>query len=366
MADDETGTQTATQEAEAAQAATDAAATEARGKLAGVMEQAGLKGEGPEDTHAPATPDDTKKTPEGDGKDDADAKDAKSQSDKGKSETDEAGKATPVELTPRQKEAARQLGYSDDEMAKLEPKELEAIERAGMRLRKAHSEAGKQAAEDKKASPDAGTAKGPDAGGDKGSSDAADEQANASKTEPLTGDDWYSDEGLKKINDSIQSNRALTATVQKMAAEIKTLREGDQERQENSFDKDSDAWINGLEQTVFGDKFGKGPSADFAEDSNEHLAREELKDKAAAFTAVAETDGKPITLSQAHDMALTLLHPDKVREQERERISKANRDRSKTPRPSRRKGTPTAATEDSEKIQNVGEAMDKAGLPRGK
>lgn len=281
------------------------------------------------------------------------ADEGKSAEDEAKTDKDKSAKdksrqsADPAPLTPRQKEAARQLGITEDTVLAMDDKARARIEEDGMNLRKARSQAPpKKAVEgDTK---DAGT-EGDTPAGDTGSSDASDD-ADSKPVEgrDFTDDDWCDNKGVEYVNSLV-----------KRLAKLEASQAESQQNTQTQVEQNRDTFFKDLGE----DLFGTEPLSEIAEDSNESLARLEVVRKAVQLQKVAKEDGEALSETEALEQALQLLHPEIVQAREKKKAKTAAEKRRKTATapPTSRHSTPTADTEDAKKL----EGLRALGVQRG-
>lgn len=314
-------------------------------KVSSLMQKIGIPAE-PDSDDSTNEPPSTKDAPP--------ATDERETSDRKKTPEPKADKDQPapaVEETPavtptaRQRDMARQIGMTDADLAEITTqKELERIEKAGLAVRRAMAKAGNQ-----QAAPEA------EAESDSPASDDEDE---------FTDTDLYDgEEGPRKIN-------ALMTQVRSQAQELTELRALVTGVETKAKTTEADDFFGSLDKS-YADLFGDGRTDDFGEDSDEALVRKEIIVAADAAKKASEASGRPLTQSQALNIALAALHPEKHAEAEKARIKAENeaerkrRQRSASLPASHSRGNPSTSASQAEADARIDQAIARVGLRFG-
>lgn len=297
---------TGSQETETAEAKSDAADAQAIKAVEAKMKDLGIPGS--DATPAQEAAGETEKVERTDEKPKADEADSKvAESDKGDKpkpeDTDEDKPVTPG-LTPSQRAAAKQLGYTDDEVAELNEAETKVLERAGDRLRRKMAEMGERLAESEAAET---APKGE--GGKTGASDAAPTDIEFAEADLAEDGDI-----LPKLNQLAAQNKDLRSKLAKLE------RDGQEDR-EAEIERSVDTFFEGLGEEYV-DLYGKGPLAELDEDSAECKARVRVMDKAAPLRRAYAGTKQSITLEQSLNEGHAIVARDQIRASERKKLKK--------------------------------------------
>ena len=264
------------------------------------------------------------------------------EADQEESPSEEESQSTVERLTNLQKEAARQLGYEPEELASLTDAEIEAIERAGRRLRKKLSELGQIQQElTQKEQP----------------SDEGEQQAAEKIT--FTEDDLTldTDVGLEKLN-------KLAEQVHELRSSLQELQEAASEAEDRAIIETCDKFFASLDPEIY-PQFGTGPLESLDEDSPEYQARLELLKKADALAAGYEQLGEEVpSQEQLLEEALSIVAANqKVDAAKREVRKKVEqRSRQRIGRPGGRERAKKPRSEEEEGFERLKEEFAKAGI----
>jgi len=329
------------QEAETAEAKTDAADAQAIKAVEAKMKDLGI----PESDATPAqeAASETEKVKPEDEKAKADEADSKVAESAKAEETDEDKPGTPT-LTASQRETAKQLGYTADELAGMTEADAKALDLAGQRLRTKMSEIGDRLAESEAEAAPKGE------GGKTGASDAPPEIE-------FTDADLAEDANiLGKLNQLVAQNKQLASEL----AEVKTDRQDEREVQ---IERNVDSFFQELGEEF--EQFGKGPLADLEEDSAECKARVEVMNKAAALRKGYAAVGESMTLNQSLKEALAIVAHDQIRASERKKLTKEldKRSQQRISQPGGQQRAPKTETSDERAIRKVREVAARRGIP---
>lgn len=263
----------------------------------------------------------------------ADDKDTKQEAKDDKPVVDTADKDDPntaKELSAREIETAKQLGYSIDEIAEMDPDVYGPIlDKAGRKYNKKMSELGHL---QQKLRADAGTTAKP-----------SEDTTKDSET-----DYTFSDEDFD-LSDEDGISGKLTKTFAAMSERLEYLESRETEREATNLADKADTFFKGLDAKEFS-QFGSGPTADLVEGSAEADARRDVTEEAKVLQMASELQGRKLGLPQAMDKAVHLLFSDNIAAAERRKITDEvyKRRRGAGNKPSHRKAKPTVATTKSE------------------
>jgi len=260
------------------------------------------------------------------------------EADQEESPSEEEAQSTVERLTNLQKEAARQLGYKPEELASLTDTEIEAIERAGIRLRKKLSELGQELTQ---------------------KAESSDEEQQATEKITFTEDDLTldTDIGLEKLNKLAEQVHQLTSSLQE-------LQEAASEAEDRAIIETCDKFFASLDPEVY-PQFGTRPLESLDEDSPEYQARLELLKKADALAAGYEQVGEEVpSQEQLLEEALSIVAANqKVDAAKREVRKKVEqRSRQRIGRPGGRERAKKPRSEEEEGLERLKEEFAKAGI----
>ncbi len=252
---------------------------------------------------------------------------------------------TPKELSAREIESAKQLGFSIDEIAKFDPEAFGIVlDALGRKHNKGMSDLGHL---QQKLRVSAG------------------QKAEPSKDTPKDGqtaDYTFSDEDFDSLGEDGVSGK-LTNLFTAMSDRIAHLESRDSDREASNLAEKADTFFKGLDAKEF-PQFGSGPMVDLTEGSAEADARQQVMDEAEVLQMASDLQGKKLGLRQAMDKAVQLLFSDNIAAAERRRITDevAKRRRGAGTRPSHRKAKPTPATTKSEQNAELTELAKAHGM----
>jgi len=263
------------------------------------------------------------------------------EADKEQSPSDKEAQSTVERLTNLQKEAARQLGYEPEEIANLTDAEIEAIERAGRRLRKKLSELGQiQQEMTQKEQP-------------------SKEGEQAVEKITFTEDDLTldTDVGLEKLNKLAEQVHAINSSLQE-------IQQAASQAEDRAIIETCDKFFASLDPEVY-PQFGTGTLESLDEDSPEYQARLELLKKADALAIGYEQSGEEVpSQEQLLEEALSIVAANqKVNAAKREVRKKVEqRSKQRIGRPGGRERAKKPVSEEQEGLEKLKEEFAKAGI----
>lgn len=268
-------------------------------------------------------------------------------------QADEEPAAEPL-LNKRQVATAKQLGYSGDEIADMDPDQWgEMLDRAGKGLNRKYSELGKLEQELKTQRPAA-----------EPSEDEEDQTTDAStardEDEDLGFD--YSDEDYREGEDTAKRNRHLAVSRSNMLA-IDRLQDQVDELVQERRNETANRFFAGLDQDVFSD-FGEGDFDELGSNSPEAKARVSLVKEAVNIHAYFANRGEPVSMTEALDRALHYNYAEDIQAAERRRLTKEAKRRAKlrSPRPTDRHTVPLPATDETGRHAQIAAVAAKHGV----
>lgn len=333
---------TGTQEAETAETKPDAAEAQAEKAIAAKMENLGIPDSDAEPAQEAAG--ETDKDERKDEKAKADEADSKVAEPAKAEETDEDKPETPT-LTASQRETAKQLGYTDEDLTGMGEHAADVLDRAGDRLRRKMSEIGSNLAESQTAE-----TKPKGEGGKTGASDAPPEIE-------FTDADLDGDGDITvKLNQLATENKRLASEV----AELKTDR---QDEKEAEIERNVDTFFAGLGDE-FTELFGKGPLAELDEDSAECKARVRVMDKAAPLRRAWAATGQSMSLEQSLNEGLAIVARDQIRATERKKLKAEldKRSRQRIAQPAGQQRASKTETDEERAARKIGEKAKALGV----
>jgi hypothetical protein len=241
----------------------------------------------------------------------------------GEGQTPSAEAEQGTKLTRTQRDKAKQLGYSDEEIKSLTEPEIKAIERGARAMSRAASSRGRELQELRNQLEQRG--KGADAPTEK---DEKTETAGGPTTvDSLPQDftfspDVFGDEG------TVAALNTLLGTVRRLETEISGIRSSAEAEEEEKLGQQVHDFFSELDADIYGERFGAG---DVEEGTPEDEHRLEL-----VSTAMALAEARNLDFGEALSRALAACCPDELRQEaarEHQRLV-AERNKAITPPPS--------------------------------
>lgn len=268
-----------------------------------------------------------------------------------KSAPDDAGKFAP---SPQQTEAAKHLGFTDDEISHMTPESAQVAEKASLAIRQQGSKLGRleQQLLKQQAAGDADAA-GKPAATDDGSQDGASRTSIADLQEASPDDSF--EEIVEKMN-------AMRGALQDMGTKLSKSETQYQESVNNEVATDVDAFFGKLDGKIYG-QFGAGPMSAVSNGTDQYKARQELLQEAKTIHQVHEDAGRDVPTAKCLEMALAIVAHAQYTEaiQQSVRDEFKPRDQGSVARPSSNASIPEAVDEDEKGRQIIREFARKQG-----
>lgn len=240
--------------------------------------------------------------------DDAGETDGHEEPDGTDGKSDPEGPEQP-ELTDRQRATAKQMGISEERLAALGEDAGEFLDELGSRWSKEMSKLGRRL----------------QAKADTGKEEAGKNQTASSDLPELadfTEDDDEFEGQLKKLNLVISHVRGMHERLTAIEADFAV-------REERATEEECDRFFGGLltEEGKPKDypQYGTGSLADLSDDSPEAAARLELMEEAGFIRQGFEANGRPISMGESLERALSFLGRDNLKTAERRKARDAAR-----------------------------------------
>lgn len=279
-----------------------------------------------------------------------------SQDDSQESPAEEPAKEP--ELSSKQIQAAKHLGYTDDEIADMTPTEARKAERVSRRLRQKESQVGRMEQELKdqqKAISSTPEYSEPEDDEDQDFDFDDDDDAGTS------GSDRHDSSELS-ASDDVQT---MVRKINQMGKTITDLRDQLDSSSKRDATIEADQFFDGLDQSIF-DQFGKGKISSFDADSYEAESRRQVLSRAEKLQAMASDDGDTISLAEALDTALSMVAKDQYKQSMAStKSAKAKNLRKRAPARAssdRTKTAPDVPLKDRQ-VSNIEKAIRAKGLP---
>lgn len=257
-----------------------------------------------------------------------------------------------LDLTPRQRQAMKELDLTEEDVAPLGEKAGEWLQAQHLKLNKKMGELGRlqQRLEAGNTGDEGSNADAPDAAE---SSPGASGKLAFGEDDLDQGDDGTTP-GLAKLNDMAGRLAAL---------EKRAQGKDDQEQEATVDGFFAGLWRKGEKDEDVTDfpQFGKGPWSDLDEASPEHAARKEILKEAAAIRKGYAFSHEDLSVEDSLHKGLAIVAQDQFREADQKRLAEAIKKRRKgaTQRPGQRRSHPVEQTDDEKALAKVGAAMDK-------
>ena len=225
------------------------------------------------------------------------------------------------DLTDKQVQAAKHLGYADEDIAELSPQTAARVERESASRHRVESKMGRQdqrldkllekfdAFLESRGSQTIRDAKS-ELGGTPATGEGMDEVL--SKLEDLSPDSADVEEVIQQQNALM---KVIKAERSARLSEKKAMDKAKSDKQEVVNRKEArgiDEFFENLDSDVF-DDFGQGPTAELNEYSLEAETRRDLISKAKRIRQIHVDDGEDVPMRQCLDEALVLVLPEKYR-----------------------------------------------------
>lgn len=215
----------------------------------------------------------------------------------------------PFEATDMQIELAKQLGYSEDEIAGMDEAEAKAVDKLARLDSRRQQRKGKEKKEVK-------------------TTDSA--ESSTDDDDEFTEDDWFTDDGRKKINAMFKA--------------AKTQNQTKDNTERDRLQADADKAFDSLDPEIF-KEFSPGESALIESGSAADEKRTKALAMAKTIQATAQGIGHTLTLEQAIEQSLSIIAP---AETEKAALNKANDERGK--RGSQRISAPSSRSHKNQKV----------------
>lgn len=241
-------------------------------------------------------------------------------------EEDTAGKTGASETPPkeksftpseRQRQAAKHLGYEDEDVTDFTEREWKLLERHSAQVRKMESRIGriqqelKTASKTPKEGDETPAGDGEGEAVESGDGEASGEAAppKSFKLETITQDDDGT-AATHKINTMIEAAGAILERLQKVEQLHAESSTAEADRADREARVEADKFFKALDPEIWG-QFGEGSLADMDGRSAEAKARKALLADAARIMDMREDEGEECNIADALDAALRLRHKDK-------------------------------------------------------
>lgn len=164
---------------------------------------------------------------------------------------------------------------------------------------------------------------------------------------PLATDDMYEpskfNERFSLLESRITSLQEENERLFSMVESQKMVRANEELKKEN---EEFDRLFNGLNKESF-PQFGEGSIDDFDDNDPEIVARSQLVDEAIAIHERYKNRGTRITLEDAFERALFVLHPEQVRAHESKKVARKTKKGTTIPAPQGKSGDLTLPPEEA-------------------
>jgi len=268
-------------------------------------------------------------------------------------------------LTQRQREMAKQMGYSDEEVTQLGDKAVEFLDKSARNYDRTFTEQGEKSRELDEAIAAAKAGKVETGGktGETGDGEQGETPTRRSTGKPgdfkgFVDEDGYLDTekvaawGVD-VHQYVSSLEERVTKHEDMLATVLQQRETDQ----------WDTFFDGLDPALY-PQYGKGRTEELEEGSPERVARDKLEDEVKLHLRGAAFSKRTITLHQAQQRLLPAPDPESIREAEQRRIS-ADLDRQSRmglTRRGGRHGDAVSMTDQQKRDAHATENLRKKGL----
>ena len=255
-------------------------------------------------------------------------------------------------LNKHQLSTAKQMGYSEEEIAEMDTEVWsDILDRNGRKLHTKLSELGRL---EKKLR----TGKAPDTEEEPKAHAKTDKAEKSEEDLDYTYDreDWRDDQDIPKQNRHLAATKANSAALDNMRSQLDDLlaeRRG----------AEADRYFEGLSKDAF-PMFGEGRFTDLAPDGPQANARAEVMEEASNLRAYWKSQGKPMSLSDAVERAVYHLHPEAVKNAERKTIAGdvAKQRKRSNAKPSHRRTIPLPSTDEGSKHAKIAEKAAELGI----
>lgn len=259
------------------------------------------------------------------------------------------------ELNKHQVSTAKQLGYTEEEIADMDPEIWgDMLDRGGRKLHTKFSELGRLEKRLKTDGvPDAEEAPDKD---DQAAAQKPEDQEDTDLGFEYEQEDWRDEQDLPKRNKHLAATRANNIALQELKSQVSELLEERRGAEADGFFTDLDAESFPM--------FGEGKQSELGSDSPQAKARGSLIEEAINLRKYWKSQGQPISLAEALDRALYHLHPKAVKNAEHKKIaSDVRRRRGRAhARPTHRRTVPLPSTDESSKHQEIANVAKAAGI----
>lgn len=264
---------------------------------------------------------------------------------------DDAGKFTP---SPQQTEAAKHLGFTDDEIRGMSPESAQVAEKASLAIRQQGSRLGRLEQLLKQQAAGDADAAGKPAATDDGSQDGVSRSTSFADLEEANPDDDF-EVIVEKMN-------AMRGALQDMGAKLSKSETQYQESVNHEVATDVDAFFGKLDGKIYG-QFGVGPMSAVSKGTDQYKARQELLQSAKSVHQSHEDAGRDVPAAECLETALAIV----ARTQYTEAIQQSVRDEFKqrdaggVARPSGNVSIPEPVDEEEKGRQIIREYARKQG-----
>lgn len=300
-----------------------------------------------------------------------------------------AAQDDPSGVTDGQYNAAKHLGYTEAEIATMDPQLAGRVEQESKRLRQHGSELGQREtalkgrakeletlAQAKVSATAPATAAGTEAGTASKPTDGDNFDALSKRLgdfSPLSPDD-VDDEKLlaKRYNDLLDVTRQVHGQIAAVRHDVTTankavatIQAGNQDVAEQEMARETQEFIGKVDHDIFS-TFGRGETSALHEGSPELAARTRLTERANALREIHRQDGERVSTAQCLDEALMQLWPEQYKEAAQQPVKKKTEKIAKS-QPARASDTQKApaASEGGEEaaVRKLDADLRKHGLP---